>query len=741
MGESPRGFPDKLPTYEGLFTYHPLETSTREIRVLQIDPATDLTAPIHCNLVHLSLDAQTSNHAADERPFRHQRSDKNEIFENASGGFAALSYFWGDVEPAQTIYMNGLSRTITPNLAAALRHLRDPHDFLRIWIDALCINQADLVERAQQVSQMGDIYRQAERVLVWLGPEAEDSHLVFPLSDHIARYALKLTSEPTGQAMLSELKLDWLKGSVTEGLASMRKRGMQGTDHHPGRVETDNSPPMKQIKIGGSTFGYGKPPPPKTTVDFGYQVEETNEYAMIGELSHTQYKAILQLLKRPWWARSWIVQELCLARKTTLVCGSHHVEWDTFSVAALLILGSDNSAGSVPTLPSAGYAASLLRIVGILNHSKNNLDLLDLLWEFRSLGASDKRDKVFAFLGLLPSSDPAHQHIRPQYEVDFVRCYTDTARACLQLRGNLDCLTTERFTSSSDASVLPSWVPDWSYAKPDIIALPRQVSGLDGSNSRIFAASGTHSSYEPEVEYSPNSAALLLLSGFVVDQLTDVEIPFPSKIDETAIVTFMDESMSSLDMGRTVLDRIGRYFLAFHRWKRFTMSTHSATTYPGVDPLQVLCATMCAGNLPMGLEFAFAVFKHWQEIEFKWPERLAGMGKLGRGLSPKKWYHSLVGLSGLTQYQYDEAAVQSFWDPVRVSTSRRLARTEKGYLALVPHSSQPGDRIALCRGGKLPLVLRASLKDTWELVGCSYVHGIMHGEAWDVTRCNKLRIS
>ena len=143
----------------------------------------------------------------------------------------------------------------------------------------------------------------------------------------------------------------------------------------------------------------------------------------------------------------------------------------------------------------------------------------------------------------------------------------------------------------------------------------------------------------------------------------------------------------------------------------------------------------------MGLDSALAVFKHWQESEFKWPERLAGMGKLGRRLSPKKWYHSLVGLSGLTQYQYDEAAVQSFWDPVRVSTCRRLARTEKGYLALVPHNSQPGDKIALCRGGKLPLVLRASLKDTWELVGCSYVHGIMHGEAWDVARCNTLKIS
>jgi hypothetical protein len=729
--------PGNLPTYEQSFTYHPLKTSTHEIRILQIHPATDSTEQIRCSLVHLSLDERTSSYPAEEKPFHHPQLHETGIH-GASGGFAALSYVWGDVEPAQIVYLNGLPRTVTRNLATALRHLRDPHEFLWIWVDALCINQADLAERGQQVSQMGDIYRQAERVLVWLGPEADNSHLVWPLCDQIARYALKLTTEPTGQAILSEWQPEWSKNSITEGLANMRKRGMQEADQRPGQAETH---PPKQIKIAGWTLRYEKPPIYKDTASFGFQLKETNEFVLLGELSHPQYNAFIQLLKRPWWTRSWIVQELFLARRATLLCGSSNIEWDTFSVAALLISGTEDSVGSVNNLLNAGHAAALVRIVSILKHSKRKLDLLDILCEFRSLKASDERDKVFAFLGLLPSSDPAHQHIRPQYEADFVRCYTKTALACLRLRGNLDCLTTERFPSSGSAASLPSWVPDWSYVNPEITALPRQVSKPDGSDIRMFAASGTHSSYEPEVEYIYDGTALLLLSGFVVDRLMDVEVPLPSNLGETAIAAMTDESMSEREIFRTIFDGLGRYFLALHHWKRLTVSTHSATAYPGVDPLRVLCATMCAGNLPLGLESAFAVFKHWQEYEFKWPERLANLSNRSRRLIPKKWYNSLVGLSGLTKHQHDELAVQSFWDPVRVSTSRRLARTEKGYLALVPHSSQPGDRIALCRGGKLPLVLRASLKDTWELVGCSYVHGIMHGEAWDVTRCNKLRIS
>lgn len=726
-----------LPTYEQSFTYHPLKTSTHEIRILQIHPAIDLTEQIRCNLVHLSLDARASSYPAEEKPFRHPRLHKTGIL-GASGGFAALSYVWGDVEPAKIINLDGLPRTVTRNLAAALCHLRDPHKFLWIWVDALCINQADLVERAHQVSQMGDIYRHAERVLVWLGPEAENSQLVWPLCDQIARYALKLTNEPTGQAILSEWELEWSKNAIIEGLSNMRKRGMQEADQRPGQPE---KPPPKQIKIGGWTFCYEKPPIYEDSASFGFQVKETNEFVLLGKLSHPQYNAFIQLLKRPWWTRSWIVQEIYLARRATLICGSSNIEWDTFCVAALLILGTEDSMGSVDNLLNAGYAASLVRIVAILRHSEKELDLLDVLWEFRSLRASDKRDKVFAFLGLLPSSDPAHQHIRPQYEADFVRCYTKTAQACLRLRGNLDCLTTERFPFSGSAASLPSWVPDWSYVNPEITALPRQVSKPDGSDLRMFTASGTHSSYDPEVEYVYNGTALLLLSGFVVDRLMDIEVPLPSNLGEPAVAAMTDESMPEMDIFRTIFDGLGRYFLALHRWKRFTMSTHSTTAYPDEDPLRVLCATMCAGNLPMGLDSAFAVFKHWQESEFKWPERLANRSNRSRRLIPKKWYNSLVGLSGLTKHQHDELAVQSFWDPVRVSTSRRLARTEKGYLALVPHSSQPGDKIALCRGGKLPLVLRASLKDTWELVGCSYVHGIMHGEAWDVARCNTLKIS
>ena len=38
-----------------------------------------------------------------------------------------------------------------------------------LWIDSICINQADEAEKSGQVQMMGDIYRRARRVIIWLG--------------------------------------------------------------------------------------------------------------------------------------------------------------------------------------------------------------------------------------------------------------------------------------------------------------------------------------------------------------------------------------------------------------------------------------------------------------------------------------------------------------------------------------------------------------------------------------------
>jgi hypothetical protein len=74
----------------------------------------------------------------------------------------------------EEIFANERSVQVEANLKSGLNELR-AQGFLVLWVDALCINQKDLLERGLQVMRMGLIYSRAAEVLVWLGEEADGS--------------------------------------------------------------------------------------------------------------------------------------------------------------------------------------------------------------------------------------------------------------------------------------------------------------------------------------------------------------------------------------------------------------------------------------------------------------------------------------------------------------------------------------------------------------------------------------
>jgi hypothetical protein len=85
--------------------------------------------------------------------------------------YIALSYSWGTHAKTQTVFL-GASRTsfnISPHLHAALRHLQDQERCVDVWVDAICINQENDLERTAQVQIMAQIYSQADEVRIWLG--------------------------------------------------------------------------------------------------------------------------------------------------------------------------------------------------------------------------------------------------------------------------------------------------------------------------------------------------------------------------------------------------------------------------------------------------------------------------------------------------------------------------------------------------------------------------------------------
>jgi hypothetical protein len=88
--------------------------------------------------------------------------------------FEAISYTWGNGIRDQTIICGGCMVKITSNLARVLRRLRSPDRPLKLWADSICINQENCEEKEHQVGLMGKIYRKAERVRLYIGPD--DDH-------------------------------------------------------------------------------------------------------------------------------------------------------------------------------------------------------------------------------------------------------------------------------------------------------------------------------------------------------------------------------------------------------------------------------------------------------------------------------------------------------------------------------------------------------------------------------------
>jgi hypothetical protein len=114
------------------------------IRILRLEPGS-ADEPLYCGLFSVKI-ADTSR-------------------------YEALSYYWGDPTPKFTIFCNKLPLEIPENLHAALVQLRHANNHKDLWVDAVCINQADTKERGEQVQNMPRIYARARKVIVWIGQE------------------------------------------------------------------------------------------------------------------------------------------------------------------------------------------------------------------------------------------------------------------------------------------------------------------------------------------------------------------------------------------------------------------------------------------------------------------------------------------------------------------------------------------------------------------------------------------
>lgn len=396
--------------------YRPLEGEL-PLRLLKLLPGAQ-GQPIECELVPTNL------------------GDVTEHYE-------ATSYTWGSPEDPQTITCNRVDMKVQKNAFGMLNGVRWPDRARMIWVDAICIDQSNVDERASQVSMMSQIYRRAKSVLVWLGPPDDSSTIAM-------NYAKTLD-----YATLAEQYKD-----TTEQVDMLQETAFQ----HKSYIfdETDQSEPFKDLVF-----------------------------------------AVLRFLQRPWFKRVWIQQEAALCRHTRVFCGTDSVDWDQlFSLAWMM---HPRQVGDYPEYIEEALGTVFHSMTAILEiqrfrirtfndiykSSRTNIYLLETLHSVRRFGATDHRDKVFALQNLATDSN---QWVEVDYRVPWQIVYLEVGQKSLA-NGWLDFLEDAGKARHEAGSALPSWAPDYRGGETDssIREHPSWMpgGGISGLGARRPNSTGT----------------------------------------------------------------------------------------------------------------------------------------------------------------------------------------------------------------------------------------------------------
>jgi hypothetical protein len=243
--------------------YTPLFSPTC-IRVINIEPAEQKTDALICSTEELDIIHGTGYRA-----------------------FSALSYRWGDLTTPHLITLNNHPLSIGQNLFDFLLYARDAGWTKHLWIDALCINQADIRERNEQVARMGEIYSLASSVLVWLGILDGDER--YALED--IRDALERTS--------SEHSPDAEERQATTETQFWERQSRMRQQAEAAAKPLDPHGPMRSFLE-------------KYPQNVRYQ-----EY-----LTAKGQRGLVRVMQNPYWMRKWILQELLLSGpNATLITG------------------------------------------------------------------------------------------------------------------------------------------------------------------------------------------------------------------------------------------------------------------------------------------------------------------------------------------------------------------------------------------------------------------------------------
>jgi Heterokaryon incompatibility protein (HET) len=336
-------------------------------------------------------------------------------------GWCALSYTWGNAQELPgIIIIDGCKMKITENLELALRDVRNEHN-TPYWVDAICINQADPVEKAHQIEHMRFMYEKASCVRAWLGPCSA--------SVQEALQFAAICDERDGKQMVAALLSNpVMRNGILDGLTALF--------HLPywRRIWV-----LQELVCGNEIYVNcgDREVPMDNLFRIAHYLHATLRMHTKGAFFDPQIRGTTTRITFDW--------EKAFENRVKGACDAIRV------------------IGLIEVLRNARLEAGRTRIAVEQDAGTALLGCLD---QTGSHQASDPRDKVFALLGIVEDLQWS-DHVFPiDYERSVEETFIDVAKWIIISSSTLAILTGPRPLEQTPTKLkLPSWCPDWSIER------------------------------------------------------------------------------------------------------------------------------------------------------------------------------------------------------------------------------------------------------------------------------------
>ena len=572
---------------------------------------------------------------------------------------------------------------IRANLAASLKTLAGHHrvgqpfpGHERLWVDAICINQLDLAEKAVQVSLIHHIYASADEVIVYLGEEEDKSTETIRAIRDILVVKEELSPPVT---------------SIVNGQA--RKMGSFARA----------SPQPSQLILPEEARALAKVYFSCTSEWWMVNLSPTG-FSRLGlpSFSHDLWPSLVRLYTRPWFFRLWTFQEAFLARSCSVVCGIELIPWDDLLDIGMFLARSG-------FMSVAQWAARLPR----------PSDRGDRYWDmpishFRSLSeqyvqpdgkflgalfnvmtrreASDPRDQIYAILRLMPTelSSLITVNYHEPFEEVFIKF---TKSACAS--GTLKDLGTALLMAQSVSrkSGLPSWCPDYTQRMPSLKLFGERMPKLPNDGH--------------EFKVDTTNPAIIFVSGVSIDRVTMALAPF-----KQALPVNNDHTIWADVQGRAA-EKLGWLELLHDTIQARTGLPEAQVDSLLVDVLMVFHDVDRRNpDLARAIESFQILRTYLREMRECCDPALAG--ELGTKLYDDP--------SPSNPHIKNNAQMSQLWDDGAV-----FFATERGHFGMANVHARVGDHVCQLAGGWSLYLLRQK-EERYEFVSATYVTDLSAGK-------------